>query len=160
MIRRIEILKRLMALYGVVEERHSVELQRAINGVQEAQQAIGIQQEALLLARSNEREALKTGDRMGWTMAGVLQDAAGLRRRRLDEIRLEREGLSGIAKERYMASRLKSEQMKRVVDRVSEQMEMEYGRRAQAVSDDRFLARRRWTDGQEELHADTEIKTS
>ena len=53
-----------------------------------------------------------------------------------------------------MASRLKREQMKRVFDDIAARMEIEEGRRMQAGSDDRFLARRRWTDAQEKMRGD------
>lgn len=151
---RLATLKRLVRLYGVVEEMHSVELQRMTAAVLEAQQAIGVQHEAVRAARFDGRDALNAGDRMGWTMAETLRETAGWKRRRLEEIRLELEGLSDAAKEQYVASRLKSEQMKCVVDREAERMEIEEGRRTQAASDDRFLARRRlagYTGGCEQM---------
>lgn len=157
---RLATLKRLVSLYGVVEEMHSVELQRMTAAVNEAQQAIGVQQQVVRSARFNGRDALTAGDRMGWTMAETLRETAGWKRRRLDEIRLEREGLNDAAREQYVASRLKSEQMKRVVDRVAERIKTEEERRAQAVSDDRFLARRRWTDARDEWRIDAEMKAS
>lgn len=157
---RLATLKRLVNLYGVVEEMHSVELQRTTAAVREADQAIGVQREVARSARFDGRDALTVGDRMGWTMAETLRESAGRKRRWLDEIRLEREGLSDAAKEQYVASRLKNEQMKRVVDRVAERMEREEERRMQAVSDDRFLARRRWTDTRDERRADGQIKAS
>jgi hypothetical protein len=159
-MRRLETLKRLGALYEVVEEMHSMELQRMITAVLEIQQAIGVQQEMLQSARLHEREALKVGDRMEWAMAEALQETSGLRRRRLDEVRVVREDFKNRASEQYVASRLKSEQMNRVVDRITEQIEVESARRAQAVSDDRFLSRRRWTEARLEARADTEIKGS
>lgn len=157
---RLATLKRLVNLYGVVEEMHSVELQRTTAAVREADQAIGVQHEVARLARFHGRDALTAGDRMGWTMAETLRETAGRKRRRLDEIRLEREGLSDAAREQYVASRLKNEQMKRVVDRVAERIEMEEERRTQAVSDDRFLARRRWKDARDERRADAQMKVS
>jgi hypothetical protein len=79
-------------------------------------------------------------------MAESQQETAAWRRRRLEQIRLEREELNEAAREQYVASRLKREQMKRVCDDIAARMEIEEGRRSQAASDDRFLARRRWTD--------------
>lgn len=157
---RLETLKRLKDLYGVIEDMHSVELQRMTAAVREAQEEIGVQQEAAQSARLDGRKALTAGDRMGWTMSEALRETASWKRRRLEAIRLEREGLSESAKEQYVASRLKSEQMRRVVARASEQMEIEEGRKKQAASDDRFLARRRWTDARDELRADAQMKAS
>jgi hypothetical protein len=146
---RLETLQRLVTLYAAVEELHSTDLQRRAAAVREAQQAIGIEREVARSARIDGRGALLTGDRVSWMMAQSQQDTAGWRRRRLEQIRLEREELNEAARERYVASRLKREQMKRVFDDIVARMEMEEGRRLQAASDDRFLARRRWTDRRE-----------
>ena len=143
---RMDALKRLAALYGVVEELHSVELQRATAALREARQAIGAQQDRARSARGDGRMAVTLGDRMGRTAAEVLGERADWKRRRLDEIRVGREELNDSAREQYVASRLKSEQIRRVVERVNERVESEERRRRQAASDDRFLARRRWTD--------------
>ena len=122
--------------------------------VREAQQAIGLEQEIARSARIDGRGALLAGDREGWMMAETQQESAGLRRRRLEQICLEREELNDAAREQYVASRLKREQMKRVFDDIAARMEIEEGRRIQAASDDRFLARRRWTDAQEKMRGD------
>jgi len=157
---RLHGLKRLAALYGAVEEMRSVDLQRRMSAVREAQRAIGVQHKAAQTAGLHGREALTAGDRMGWTMAETLRQMAGSKRRRLEEIRRERESLSDQAKEEYVASRLKSEQIKCVVERVRERAENEEQRRMQTASDDRFLARQRWTDQQSEQHADEQMKAS
>jgi hypothetical protein len=157
---RLHGLKRLAVLYGAVEEMHSVDLQRKMSAVREAQREIGAQHEAAQTAGLHGREALTTGDRMGWTMAETLRKTAGWKRQRLEEIRLARESLSDQAKEQYVASRLKSEQIKSVVEGVRERMESEEQRRMQAASDDRFLARLRWTGQQREQHADGQMKAS
>jgi hypothetical protein len=157
---RLETLQRLVTLYAAVEEMHSTELQRMAAAVREAQQAIGIEQEVAQSARINGRGALLAGDRMSWMMAETQQETAAWRRRGLEQIRLEREELSEAAREQYVASRLKREQMKRVFDDIAVRMEIEEGRRLQAASDDRFLARRRWTDAQERMRDDQRMKAS
>jgi hypothetical protein len=151
---RLQTLKRLVALYGVVEEVHSVELQRTTSAVREVQQAIGVQQGVAQSARFDGRDALIAEDRMGWEMADTRWESAGWKRRRLDQIRLEREALSDAARAQYVESRLKSEQMKRLADGIAALAEIEEGRRAQAASDDRFLARRRWSDTRDEIRED------
>lgn len=152
---RLKAMKRLMALYGLVEEAHSAELQRTTAAVREAQQAIGIQMDVARSARIDGRRALRAGDCIGWTAAEALREATGSKRRRLEAIRLERQSLSDGAREKYAASRLKSEQMKRVVARVMEQSEVEECRKAQAISDDRFLARRHRVDVRGDARADS-----
>ena len=157
---RLETLQRLVTLYAAVEEMHSTELQRMASAVREAQQAIGIEQEVARSARINGRGALLAGDRVSWMMAETQQETAAWRRRRLEQIRLEREELNEAAREQYVASRLKREQIKRVFDDIAVRMEIEEGRRLQAASDDRFLARRRWTDSQEKRRDDQRMKVS
>ena len=157
---RLETLQRLVALYTAVEEMHSTELQRMGSAVRAAQQAIGIEQEVARSARVNGREALLAGDQVSAVMAEIQQRTAGWRRRRLEQIRLERENLNEAAREQYVASRLKREQIKRVFDDIAVRMEIEEGRRLQAVSDDRFLARRRWTDARERTRDKQQMKAT
>jgi hypothetical protein len=157
---RLETLQRLVSLYTAVEEMHSTELQRMTSAVREAQRAIGIEQEVARSARTDGRGALLAGDRVSWMMAETQQETAAWRRRGLEQIRLEREELNESAREQYVASRLKREQINRVVDDIAARMEIEGGRRMQAASDDRFLARRRWTDSQEKKRDQQRMKDS
>jgi hypothetical protein len=157
---RLETLQRLVSLYAAVEEMHSTELQRMGSAVRAAQQAIGIEQEVARSARVNGREALLAGDRVSAVMAETQQETAGWRRQRLEQIRLEREKLNEAAREQYVASRLKREQIKRVFDDIAVRMEIEEGRRLQAASDDRFLARRRWTDARERTRDKQQMKAT
>jgi hypothetical protein len=157
---RLETLQRLVTLYAAVEEMHSTELQRMASAVREAQQAIGIEEEVARSARINGRGALLAGDHVSWTTAETQQEIAAWRRRRLEQIRLEREELNEAAREQYVASRLKREQIKRVFDDLAERIEIEEERRLQAASDDRFLARRRWTDARERMRDNQRMKAS
>ena len=157
---RLEMLRRLMTLYTAVEEMHSVELQRMTAAVRETQQAIGAVQEIARSARMDGRAALLGGNRVCWTMAETRQETAAWRRRGLEQIRVEREELSDAAREQYVASRLKREQIKRVLGDIAARLEVEEGRRMQAASDDRFLARRRWTDARKATRNGRQMKTS
>jgi hypothetical protein len=148
---RLKALQRLVTLYAAVEEMHSTELQRMTAAVREAQQAIGVEQEVVRSARVDGRGALLAGDSVGRMMAETQQETAVWRREGLERIRLEREELNDAAREQYVASRLKREQIKRVFDDIAARTEIEEGRRMQAASDDRFLARRRWTDAREKM---------
>jgi len=157
---RLQTLKRLVTLYGVVEEMHSLELQQRTAAVQEAQQAIEVQQQVARSSRFDGRDALMADDRMGWEIAETQRESAGWKRRRLEQMRLEREVLSDAAREQYLASRIKSEQMKRLAEGVAARAEIEEGRRVQAASDDRFLARRRWSDTRERIRDGKQINVS
>jgi hypothetical protein len=64
------------------------------------------------------------------------------------------------ARKQYLASRMQSEQMRYVVDNAAAQAEVEAGRKVQAALDDRFLARRRWSDARGPLQVTTEISSS
>jgi hypothetical protein len=155
---RLETLQRLVALYAAVEEMHSTELQRVTAAVREVQQVIRAEQEVARAARIDGRGALLAGDRVSWMMAESQQETVAWRRRGLEPIRLEREKLSEAAREQYVASRLRREQIKRVYDDIAVRMEIEEGRRLQAASDDRFLARRRWTDARERMRDKQRMK--
>jgi hypothetical protein len=157
---RLEALRRLASLYAAIEQMHSAELQRTMAALRQAQHAIQTEQEMARSARHEGRGALLAGDRMSWMMAEAQQETSALRRRGIDQIRLEREQLSEVAREQYVASRLKREQMKRVFDDIAAGMAIEEGRRLQATSDDRFLARRRWTDEQKRLRDKQQMKAS
>jgi hypothetical protein len=155
---RLETLQRLVTLYAAVEEMHSTELQRMTAAVREVQQVIRAEQEVARAARIDGRGALLAGDRVSWIMAESQQETVAWRRRGLEPIRLEREKLSETAREQYVASRLRREQIKRVFDDIAVRMEIEEGRRLQAASDDRFLARRRWTDARERMRDKQRMK--
>jgi hypothetical protein len=130
------------------------------SAVRETQQAIEIEQEVARSARMDGRGALLAEDRVSWMVAETQQETAAWRRRGLEQIRLEREELNEAAREQYVASRLKREQIKRVFDDIAVRMEIEEGRRLQADSDNRFLARRRWTDARERMRDNQRMKAS
>ncbi|MCU1250900.1 MAG: hypothetical protein JWQ49_3929 [Edaphobacter sp.] len=146
---RLETMQRLVALYAAVEEMHSTELQRMTAAVREAQQVIRAEQEVARAARINGCGALLAGDRLSWIMAETQQETSARRQRGLEQIRLEREELNEAAREQYVASRLKREQIKSVFDDIAVRMEIKEGRLLQAASDDGFLARRRWAEARE-----------
>jgi hypothetical protein len=146
MRQRLETLRRLVSLYAVVEDMHSAELHRMTAAVHETVQAIVVEQDMAKSVRIDGHYALAIEDRVGWMMSETQQETSVWRRQRLEQVLHEREQLNDAAIQQFMASRLKREQMEHVFDEVSEWAEIEEGRRMQAASDDRFLARRRWTE--------------
>jgi hypothetical protein len=160
MQRRLESLHRLVTLYAAVEEMHSTELQRMTAAVREAEQVIRAEQEVAWAAQLDGRGALLAEDRLSWMMAEIQQETAAWRRRRVEQIRMERQELSEAAREQYASSRLKREQINRVFDDIAIQIEIEEGRRVQAASDDRFLARRRWTDARDRTRAKQQMRAT
>jgi len=157
---RLAGLKRLMSLYGDIEEMHSSGLQRAMRAVHEAEQAIGAEEERARSSNSRGRDALVAGDALGLAAARTQREIAEWRQERLRQLRLEREMLKDEARKQYLASRMQSEQMKYVVDNAAAQAEVEAGRKTQAALDDRFLARRRWSDARDQLLITSEISSS
>jgi hypothetical protein len=148
---RLKTLQRLVALYAAVEEMELTGVRRMTAAVREVRNAIEVEHEAAQSARIDGRAALLTGDRESWMMVESQQETAAWRRRKLEQIHLEREKLNDAAREQYLASRLKREQIQRIFDNIAAQKEIEEGRMIQAASDDRFLARRRWTDAREKM---------
>jgi len=157
---RLAGLKRLMSLYGDIEEMHSSGLQRAMLAVQEAELAIGAEDEKARSSSSRGRDALVAGDPLGLAAARTQREIAEWRQERLQDLRLEREMLKNEARKQYLASRMQREQMRYVVDNAATQAEVEAGRKMQAALDDRFLARRRWSDAQDQLLIKAEISSS
>jgi len=143
---RLSVLKRIEALYGLVEQMHSVALAQASLSAREAEIAIARQCKQMVEARCGGREALLEGDRERRALTETQQESAGVRRRLLETVRLERESRKDQAREEYALSRVKSEQMKSVVAAIRAEEELIEGRRAQAASDDRFLSRLRWNE--------------
>jgi hypothetical protein len=160
MRQRLEMLRRLVGLYAVVEEMHSAELQRKTAAVREAELALVVEQDVAKSARIDGRGALAMGDRAGWMISEVQQKTAGGRLQLLELARQEREQSNDTAKQQYMASRLKREQVKGVLDEIAARIEIEDKRRIQSDSDDRFLARCRWTDAKEKMRVNREMKAS
>jgi hypothetical protein len=154
MRQRLETLRRLVSLYAVVEEMHSAELHQMTAAVHDAVQAIGVEQDMAKSVRIDGHYALAIGDRVGWMMSETQQKTSVWRRQRLEQVLQEREQLNDTARQQFMASRLRREQMEHVFDEVSAWAEIEEGRRIQVASDDRFLARRRWTEAKKKIRVD------
>jgi len=81
---------------------------------------------------------------MSWTMAEPCKRLR-METRGLEQIRLEREELSEVGQGAVCGEPSKERADQTRLRRYAVRMEIEEGRRLQAASDDRFLARRRWT---------------
>lgn len=156
MRQRLGMLRRIANLYGVMEEMRRSELEGAVAAVREADEAIAVQQSAVLSARLDGREALAAGDRLGWMAADKRREVAGRKSLGLEEIRVEREAAIAVARQLYLASRIESEQMKSVREALAQTVEIDESRRVQAIVDDRFVSRRFWMDAQ----ADSRMRES
>ena len=141
---RLAALRRLNAVYEMVEEMHSVEARRTAAAVVEAQSVIHAEEARTYDARLSGRAALLTNDRVGWSLAVVHEEIATQKKKRLEPILKEREEKSEEARARHLASRQWSERIRSLVESTSTRIAAEEERRAQATADDRFLARRAW----------------
>jgi hypothetical protein len=141
---RLAALRRLNAVYEMVEEMHSVEVRRAAAAVAEARRVINAEETRTYEARLGGREALLTDDRVGWSLAVVHEEIAGQRKKLLEPILEEREERSEEARTLHLACRLWSDRIRSLVENTSSRISVEEERRAQAIADDHFLARRAW----------------
>src|ERR1700733_13754236 len=103
---RKRTLKRLAALYGVVEEARSVEMRRRLALLNEAEQAIAAQETVIWTAHEAGRGALTQSDLLGWKQAGTQAALAAWSSEQLEIIHEERSELYEAAKERYRTSRV------------------------------------------------------
>ena len=146
---RLEALRRLATLYGMVEEMHSIELQRAAAAVLQAQSVMQQEASVAISVGQQGRRALQTEDRLCWAISGKLQESSLQRKVLLEQRLRERVLLKETARQNYVASHIRREQMRRIQDDVAEMIDLGERRRVQAAANDRFLARRRWTDARE-----------
>jgi hypothetical protein len=141
---RLAVLKRLEAMYGLVEELHSIALRRATATVHEAEVAITWQMTKLKEARRAGRDAIGEGDWVGWAVAEIQREVSGQNRDHLETVRVVLESDAILARELYQKSHLQREQMKSVVEDGVKAEQVEEGRQTQASSDDHFLSRLHW----------------
>lgn len=141
---RLSKLKRIESLYGMVEEVHSLALRQATGQLHEAESAISEQWCHAHTTANEARLALLKGDREQWLLAEAQRELGRVRRQQLEVVRVQREVITDRAREEYGASRVKSEQIKSVVERRETEGDLVAGRKIQSATDDRFLSRLRW----------------
>lgn len=157
---RLETLQRLTNIYEAVEGAHLVELKRTAAALREVEDAADAEMKNTHCAAHEGREALASGDRVGWAVADSQRRASGTKRRRLEAVHVERKRSTETAQEQYVASRRKSEQMQRLEARAVEQAAVHEEKKMQAATDDRFLARQRWASIASERDSSKRVKTS
>jgi hypothetical protein len=140
---RLMILKRLGAVYGLMEEMHSLEARVAANEVSEVESVIRAEIGTLQSARVRQREAMYGEDLLGRSLIAVREEMAIQRNRQLEPALRKRRETFELAQLRYTDSRLWSERMNTLIEAELHRIAIEHERRMQAASDDRFLAQRR-----------------
>jgi hypothetical protein len=131
-------------VYDLVERMHSLELRVASDAVQEVEFAAAVAAATSYRQAAAAREALVSGNREEWSVAEVTRGVEEIRMQRLAELRLRRERQHAEAVETHRASKRRTEQMERVVERKRASAAIDDGRRDQAAADDRFASRSAW----------------
>lgn len=137
-------LKRVLGLYGLIERMHLSESQMALGAVLEVDRAAHVEEQSRGTLLSEGRQALRSGDNYERSLAEYSSKVCTERILRLAEMRVQREQMRERSRDTHRESRLKLEQVKRVLERAMILTEVEDGRRTQAVSDDRYGSRREW----------------
>jgi hypothetical protein len=143
---RVETLKRLQSLYGVVTHMHGVALEQAAAGVREAEARIEAQRAMARRSSAESLDALSEGDKSTWMIFEAQRAFTERAEARLLALRGAREQAFDAAAEVYRENRLQLEQMRSVLREVHLRLERERARREQRESDDRFLSRQRWLE--------------
>lgn len=143
MLPRLMLLKRLGAVYGLIEEMHSLEAQVAVGEVVEVESVIHEERRTVEAARTRQRETIQVDDLLGQSAIAVREELAIQRNRQLEPMLRQRRDTLDVAQLRYTDSRMWSERMKTLIDAEFTRVAIEQERRTQAASDDRFLAQRR-----------------
>lgn len=136
--------KRIAAVYGLVEQMRAAELRGAAWAVDEAEAALRREAEALAGRRGGV--AFVEGSGVDWAVGGTSREYGEARMEVLEEMKVEREEAMDAAGRAHRESRVRTEQMKSVVERAGRAAAETEARRAQGAADDRF-AGQRWVKG-------------
>ncbi|HTH52946.1 MAG TPA: hypothetical protein VL495_03280 [Edaphobacter sp.] len=142
MRQRLEALRRLGAVYELVEEMHSMEARVAAQEASAAENAVRGERSVETSARQGEREAMRAEDSEERSARIAQSQVAEQRRRQLEPLLEKRQKISDAASTRHKSSRLWSERMKSLIENEASRIATVEERRQQISSDDRFLARR------------------
>ena len=138
-------LARVAALYGQVERVRLGEWRQAAAAVDEAEQMRAAATEAGARCRMEARASLAQGEMTGWRVAESAAEVSGLIAERAKGMRQKRDAMQTAANLVYVASRMQTERITRVVEGLAmAEMAMEQ-KREQATADDRFAARLCWS---------------
>ncbi len=141
-------LERLAKLYAMVERLHAMQERGAAGAVAEVEQAAARLREARRLERTQGCEALGRGSLIETLAAARSAPAAATQQKRLGQIKVQRKLHHEDVKSAHRLSRMERRQVDGVVEQARVQAQLAFDRQAQALSDDRFLARRVWLESQ------------
>ena len=130
--------KRLAAVYGLVEQMRAAELRGAVWAVDQVEAELRREAEALTAGRGGE--AFVEGSGVDWAVGRTSHEFGEARMELLEEMKAEREEIMDVAARAHQESRVRTEQMKSVVERGERTVKVDEARRGQTASDDRFAA--------------------
>lgn len=139
---RLRVLHRVLHVYSALERMEAAELQRLQSGVHETERAIRVEKSKMITIRQQGQGALTVCDGIAWRGSEAEQSGAEWNGRRLLEKRAKQVELAEAALERYISSRLRTEQISETVRGLTEEALLEKKRRDQGVDDDRFLSKK------------------
>ena len=136
-------LKRLVAVFELMEEQAASSLQKSVSETVRAKNAVDRESDILRSSVCDFEHARVSGDLLGATVASAGQDVAERRQGAFEKILEQRKRRSAEAKKNYKAHRVKLEQMRRLLEDANSRSVLEMERKEQGLADDRFLAARR-----------------
>lgn len=145
---RIDTWKRLVKLYTALEDMHATEMQNAVLNAQTVLQGAEVERDETTRASIESRSALISGNQLKARIFDSTKRSANWRRQRLETLYLMRKQLSDAAREQYLASRIRRNQVESVMTGHVEHAQADGKRNAQLLADDRYLARRIWQTNQ------------
>lgn len=143
---RLQGLQRIAQMYMAVKHVQATALQQAAASLRDAESRIALQQEREGRSVSAGNAALDAGEHIEWLMHTSQRRIGERNAEALHELRKRREASMLEAIESYSESRIRFEQMERLLRELRSQRRIEQERTAQLQSDDRFLSRRWWSD--------------
>ncbi len=99
---------------------------------------------------------MMSGDPLDWLQATAQKEIAGGKIEGLKRIQVELDERCNEAKERHASSRLRNDQMQRLLEAMRLQLRNEEERRQQKATDDRFLSRRQWSEKQKRKRSEAD----
>ena len=137
-------LRRLAAIYGMLEHNDRLSLDRANAAVQEAETLLDEQAVAARTSAAEGRDALVHENRSQWLMSESQREFSLWNQASLNSLLHKRGQLQQQAVERYRESLVQRDQMNAIANSARIASDAEVMRREQAETDDRYLSRARW----------------
>lgn len=144
MVLKLRSLQRIASLYALVAEARAYDLEVATMRVHVTQMEIVRRESFIAEAFDAGRVALQVANSLEWQAAEVAalvaqRDMTALAERRLVEV-----SRRDIARAEYVQGKQRSEQVNQIVSEMRRHTAKAEVRSEQAISDDRFLARKHW----------------